>query len=83
VSFTSNQGQASQCTFSGPLTQTGHLSSVAGSWNCTINGGAANSGTFTVSGIASSVNGFNGRFTGRDQFCTYDGYFGGVRDVPQ
>lgn len=82
VSFTSNQNQASQCAFSGPFTQTGHLGSVSGNWSCTIDGQASNTGTFTVSGIGSSVNGFTGHFNGRDQFCTYDGQFGGVRDVP-
>lgn len=83
VDFTSNQNQASQCTFSGPFTQTGHLGSVSGNWSCTINGQAANTGTFTLSNIDSSVNGLTGHFNGRDQFCTYDGFFGGPRDVPQ
>ena len=82
VQFTSNQNQASQCTFSGPFSQTGHLGSVSGNWNCIINGQASNAGTFTVSGIDSSVNGFTGHFNGKDQFCTYDGQFAGVRDVP-
>jgi hypothetical protein len=71
-------GAEAQCTFSGPFTQTGHLGSIAGNWTCTT----GNTGTFTVTNVASSVNGFNGRFTGRDQFCTYDGFFGGPRDVP-
>jgi hypothetical protein len=82
VQFTSNQGQASQCTFTGPYSQTGRLGSVTGTWSCTINGTGANSGTFTLSGIDSTVNGINGHFNGTDQFCTYDGFFGGPRDVP-
>ncbi|HSN20923.1 MAG TPA: hypothetical protein VLS49_09605 [Usitatibacter sp.] len=82
VDFTSNQGQASQCAFTGNYAQDGRLGSVAGNWSCTINGQASNAGNFTLSGIEAGVNGFNGHFSGRDQFCTYDGFFGGLRDVP-
>jgi hypothetical protein len=78
VKFIPPSGQESQCTFSGPFTQAGHLGSIDGNWSCTT----GNTGTFTLSGIDSSVNGLNGRFNGRDQFCTYDGFFGGPRDVP-
>jgi hypothetical protein len=28
-----------------------------------------------------SRNGFSATFSGQDQFCRYNGYFGGVRDV--
>jgi hypothetical protein len=82
VSFTSNQGQESQCGFSGGYTQAGRQGTIQGSWSCNINGQAANAGSFTLSSIDATVNGFTGRFHGNDQFCTYDGQFGGVRDVP-
>ncbi len=82
VQFASAQGQASQCTFAGPYTQAGRTGSIAGSFNCTINGQSANAGTFTVGSINSSPDGFMGHFNGSDQYCTYDGQFGGVRDVP-
>jgi hypothetical protein len=81
VGFTSNQGQESECAFSGTYTQAGRQGTVQGSWSCNINGQAANAGSFTLSAIDATVNGFNGKFHGNDQFCTYDGQFGGVRDV--
>jgi hypothetical protein len=31
--------------------------------------------------VDASQNGLNARFTGSDQFCTYNGFFGGIRDV--
>lgn len=82
VLFTSNQGQSSQCTFQGGYTQFGRTGSIAGSWACTVNGQSSNAGNFTLSSIDTSTSGFMGHFTGRDQFCSYDGQFGGVRDVP-
>lgn len=81
VSFTSSQGQSSQCVFSGTYSQAGHLGSISGNWNCTLGTTAYNQGTFTVGTIQSSTTGFSGVFTGRDQFCTYSGQFGGVKDV--
>ena len=77
VQFTSAGNQSSQCTFAGPYNQAGKLGTIAGSWNCTT----SNAGTFTISSIEANVNGFTGHFHGTDQFCTYDGQFGGVRDV--
>lgn len=82
VQFVSNQGQASQCTFAGPYTAGGRASSVQGNWSCNINGQAANAGSFTLSQIDATQSGFTGKFHGTDQYCTYDGQFGGVRDVP-
>ena len=83
VQFLSNQGQASSCTFAGAYSQAGRLGTVQGTWNCTVNGQAANAGNFTMSAIDATQNGFTGKFHGNDQFCnSYDGQFGGVRDVP-
>ena len=74
--FTSATTQAS-CTFSGTYTPSGRLASINGPWSCT-NG---NQGTFSMPTIEASGNGFSSVFTGSDQYCTYNGYFGGVRDV--
>jgi hypothetical protein len=77
VQFTSSGSQGSQCTFAGPYNQAGKLGTITGTWNCTT----SNAGSFTLSSIQASVNGFTAHFHGTDQFCTYDGQFGGVRDV--
>jgi hypothetical protein len=31
--------------------------------------------------ISMTQSGFSGLFTGSDQFCSYNGYFGGVKSV--
>ncbi len=82
VDFTANNGQRSQCVFAGPYSQSGKLGSIDGNWNCTLGSTAANAGTFTMSAIEANQDGLSARFHGQDQFCTYDGHFGGVRDVP-
>ena len=74
--FTSSTTQSS-CTFSGTYTPSGRLASINGSWSCT-NG---NQGSFSMPTVEASGNGFNSVFTGSDQYCTYNGYFGGVRDI--
>ena len=43
---------------------------------------SANAGTFTMTQIDAGTNGINAKFHGSDQFCTYDGQFGGIRDIP-
>lgn len=80
VEFTSAAGQAGVCTFSGNFAAAGRLGQVAGNFSCQA-GSAQSSGTFTMSEVEASRNGFNATFSGRDQFCTLNGYFGGVRDV--
>lgn len=76
VQFSTSSGSA-QCTFTGPYTQAGKLGSISGNWSCTL----GNTGTFTLSSIEANTNGFTGKFQGSDQFCSYDGQFGAVRDV--
>jgi hypothetical protein len=76
VQFQNTSG-SQQCSFTGAYSQAGSHGSVAGSWSCTT----GNSGSFTLSSIQANVNGFTARFHGNDQYCTYDGYFGGPRDV--
>jgi hypothetical protein len=78
VDFNTSTASAS-CTIRGDYRQEGRLGSVAnGTWSCT---GIPNQGVFTLSQLEGSANGFSGRFFGTDQFCTYNGYFGGTRDV--
>lgn len=81
VNFFNSSGTASVCNFSGTYGQTGRLGNVTGSFSCTFGSTPGNQGTFTVSQIDAGVNGFNGSFQGSDQFCNYNGFFGGVRDV--
>jgi hypothetical protein len=75
--FTSNTGDPATCTFNGTYTQAGKMGNIAGNWSCTT----GNTGAFTISQIDVTIHGWSGRFTGNDQFCTYNGNFGGIRDV--
>jgi hypothetical protein len=79
--FTGAAGTSSQCTFGGTYSQAGKMGSLSGNWNCTFGTQPGNAGTFTISEIDMTPRGFNGRFTGSDQYCQYSGNFGGVRDV--
>jgi hypothetical protein len=85
VNFATAAGQQGQCNYSATYSQTGSRGSMNnGTYNCTINNVQnTNFGTFSVSEIATSRNGFNGRFTGADNFCSQTGFFGGVKDVFQ
>jgi hypothetical protein len=77
VEFFTGNGTASTCTFNGNYTQAGKMGNVAGSWSCST----GNTGNFSVSQVDVAITGWTGRFAGNDQFCTYNGYFGGVRDI--
>lgn len=77
----SSSNPTGTCTFSGPYTQVGKMGSITGNWNCVFGGTTTNTGTFTLDSIQSSTTGFSGHFAGSDQFCSYDGQFGGVRDI--
>ncbi len=82
VNFFNNAGVSSRCTFSGTYSQAGSLGSVSGTYSCTFGSTAGNQGSFSMTEIAPHQAGFNGRFTGSDQFCSsHSGWFGGVRDV--
>lgn len=85
VEFVTAAGQNGICNYSGTYSQAGSLGAInAGSYNCTINGVANTlTGTFSVSEIAASRNGFNGRISASDNFCSQTGFFGGVKDVFQ
>ena len=85
VNFRISVDAASQvtiCTFEGPYEQIGRMATVSGgTFSCVVGNQAANSGTFTLTALDAQVNGFHASFIGGDQFCRYNGRFGGVRDV--
>lgn len=82
VSFYNGAGVQSRCTFSGSYTPMGRQGNVSGNYSCTFGSTPGNAGSFSIAGIETTQNGFNGRFTGSDQFCSsHSGYFGGVKDV--
>jgi hypothetical protein len=73
---------ATVCTFNGPYVQSGRMATISGgTFACVVNNQQANSGTFTMKAVDAQVNGFHATFSGQDQFCTYNGRFGGTRDV--
>ena len=77
VQFFTGNGQAATCTFTGTYGQNGKQGNVVGTWSCTT----GNAGAFNITQIDVTIHGWTGRFSGNDQFCTYNGNFGGVRDV--
>ena len=80
LSYYNGAGAAVQCTFSGLYSQSGQLGSVAGDWGCAFSDNTpTTSGTYSITEIAASANGFNGKFSAVDNYCTYDGRFSGVR----
>ena len=81
VNFNNANGQPSVCTFTGTYTPQGRLGAASGNFNCTFGGAPGNTGSFTLSNIDASITGFSSSFSGRDQFCSYSGQFGGVKDV--
>ena len=82
VQFTASTNTSAQCTFAGTLTTQGRVAQISnGSWNCTFGGSPGNVGAFTLDMLDASQNGFSAKFNGSDQFCSYSGFFGGVRDV--
>src|SRR5689334_13033393 len=82
VDFFNRSGQQSACTFNGILSPAGRQSNVtSGTFSCVSGGAASNAGSFTITSITSGPTGFSGSFSGRDQFCSYSGQFGGVKDV--
>lgn len=66
------------CTYTGPYSAQGRLGSISGNYSC--RGG--NAGTFSMTEVDATRNGFNATYSARDQFnCNFSGYFGGPRDV--
>jgi hypothetical protein len=82
IDFTTVAGQNARCNYNGTYSQVGSLGSITnGTFSCTVAGTTQNSGTFSMSEIRTSRNGFNGRYAAQDQFCSYAGQFGGIKDV--
>ena len=82
VTFFNANSQLVVCTYSGAMITTGRTGSISGNFSCNQGGSTTNSGTFSITNLETSINGFNGNFTSSDQFCTVtNGRFGGVRDV--
>jgi len=81
--FTNANGQPGTCNYAGAYSQVGSMGQIDnGTYNCTINNQSnALVGTFSISEIKVTRNGFNGRISGSDNGCNYTGFFGGIRDV--
>ena len=70
------------CNMTGNLGFTGKMGALnGGNWSCTFGTQAGNVGTFSLNAVHANVNGFSANFSGQDQFCTYSGKFGGLKDV--
>jgi hypothetical protein len=81
IDFVNTGNVAVHCTFNAPYSQAGKMGALSGTWGCTFNGGSPTNGSFSVSQIDATLYGWAGRFNGNDQYCTYNGNFGMVRDV--
>jgi len=82
TAFLTSNGVPSTCTFVGEYAQKGRMATVpSGNFSCVVGGQQANAGVFTMSALDSQLNGFHATFSGRDQFCTYNGRFGGTRNA--
>lgn len=81
VDFVNGNNQQSTCTYTGTMNTTGRTGSISGTFSCSVGSSTTNSGTFSITNLETSVNGFNGNFTSSDQFCTATGRFGGIKDV--
>jgi len=84
VTFYSDAGNLTQCTFNGSLAAQGVLGQIAnGSFSCVANvngvNTASNAGSFNLDNMTMTQSGFHGIFTGSDQYCSYNGWFGGVK----
>jgi hypothetical protein len=80
VDFYAGQS-AAVCTFTGTYAQKGRLAAVpSGNFSCSVGGTVTNAGVFSLSELDAQRNGFHATFDGRDQFCSYNGRFGGTRN---
>lgn len=76
VDFYNSAGQPVACTFTGALVAQGVLGQITnGSFSC--NGSTP--GNFNLDNMSMTQDGFSGVFTGKDQSCTYNGWFGGIK----
>jgi hypothetical protein len=81
VDFQVDSATNGSCTFAGAYAQNGRMANVSqGNFSCTPVSALPNAGTFTMTALDAQRNGFHASITARDQYCTYDGHFGGTRD---
>ena len=83
VDFRNNLNQLGTCFYNGTYSQVGSIGAInGGTYNCTINGVQnAIAGSFSVAEMYNNRNGIAGRLSATSQFCSYNGFFGGTRDV--
>lgn len=75
-------GALANCIFTGNYTQQGRLGTVAsGTWGCTQGTNTLNNGTFSLSNIDTQLNSLAANVSASDQICSYNGRFGGIRNV--
>lgn len=82
IDFTAATGQTSFCRLDGTLSPQGRMGTISqGTWTCTYGSQQLNNGVFSLTQVDAGVNGINSVFTASDQYCLYQGKFGGLRDV--
>jgi len=83
IQFFTAGGAQGTCTYNGTYGQEGKMGRIDnGTFLCTFQGSTTTlSGTYTLTQIEANTNGFTSRFVGQDQNCSYDGFFGGMKDV--
>lgn len=82
VDFFNGAGLPSTCNFTGTFAPQGRFGTISnGTMSCTQGSQSVNQGSFTMTQIDSGINGMSSVFTGGDQFCQYNGRFGGLKDV--
>jgi hypothetical protein len=62
------------CSFTGIYSQTGKLGQASGTYTCST----AEGGSFALSEMTPTINGFNARVVGQNQYCQWSGFIGGV-----
>ena len=68
------QTTGSSCNFVASYSQAGHMGTMQGSYSCS-NGV---NGSFTAFEMEKSPSGMTGRVQGQNNFCQFDGHFGGL-----
>jgi hypothetical protein len=80
VDFVGPQGQAATCSYTATYRQEGKMGSADGTFGCVIQGNPnAPFGTFSLREVQANPNGLIAKYTARDQYCEYTGFFGGPR----
>lgn len=74
ANFTATLTATSACSFAGSYSQAGKLGEVVGNYSC--NDGTQ--GSFDLFELTPTISGFTGRVVGRNQYCQWSGYLGGI-----